>query len=112
MVTTLKGTNIELIATLRTFIDERVESIAKLLGQKQKEAAKMDIEVGRPSKHHRKGAVFYAEINLEVGPKLFRASAQDEDLHTAIDAVRDELKRQLRKYKTKKQSQHRRVRTA
>ena len=111
MVTTLKGTNVRLLPSIRTFVDERIESITRLLSSKHRDEAKMAVEVGKPSQHHRKGAVFYAEVTLEVGRKLFRATAEDEDMHTAVDLVRDDIKRQLRKEKTKTQSRRRKLRS-
>jgi len=61
--------------------------------------AEARVEVAKPSKHHRSGFVYYAEVNLKIGSRLFRAVAEHLDLHTAIDLARDEIERQIKEYK-------------
>jgi len=60
------------------------------------------VEIGLPSKHHHSGNIFYAEVNLKIGGKLLRATCQHEDLRNAIVDAKNELQRQLKKFKDKK----------
>lgn len=84
---------------LVVFVNEKIGSLDKLLGDGPISAK---VEIGLPSKHHRSGKIFYAEVNLKVGGKLFRATCQHEDLRNAIVDVKDELQSQIKKFKDKK----------
>ena len=67
-----------------------------------KSTATVLVEVGKPSKRHKSGPIFYAEANLKIDGKLLRAEATHADLRTAIDKVRDELHIQIKKFKERK----------
>ncbi|MBX4211235.1 MAG: HPF/RaiA family ribosome-associated protein [Candidatus Yanofskybacteria bacterium] len=79
--------NIELDNPLRTFIEEKMGDI--------------ELEISKPSQHHRKGPFYYAEANMNMEGKLLRAEAKHVDLRAAIVEVKDELKIQLGKLKEK-----------
>ncbi|MDO8495078.1 MAG: ribosome-associated translation inhibitor RaiA [bacterium] len=95
----LQAKNIDLTPSIKEFVDEKVGMISKLLNDKDEELAEARVEVGKPSRHHQSGFVFYAEINLKIGKQLLRATEEHLDLHTAIDAARDKIEMQLRKVK-------------
>ena len=92
--------NIELTPSIETWIDQKMATLMKLFkpGDQLTEAR---IEVGRPSKHHHTGPVHYAEINLKIGGVLLRAVSEHIDLRTAVDFARDEIERQVKKFKSK-----------
>lgn len=96
----LHAKNLELTPSIETFVNQKMDMIAKLFkpGDQLIEAR---VEIGKPSKHHQKGPVYYAEINLKIGGKLLRTTAEHFDLRTAIDFARDELERQIKKFKSK-----------
>ncbi|MBP7846441.1 MAG: HPF/RaiA family ribosome-associated protein, partial [Candidatus Pacebacteria bacterium] len=61
-----------------------------------------EVEIGRTTKHHNSGDIFKAEINLtQPGSKQVYAMAEEVDLYTAIDVVRDEAERVIVSKKTK-----------
>ena len=95
----LSGKNIKLDEPLKVFVEERIGGLEKFLGQGPIEAR---VEIGLPSKHHRSGKICYAEVNLKVGGKLLRATCQHEDMRNAIVDVKNELQRQIKKFKSKK----------
>ena len=64
----------------------------------------LTLELGRSTRHHHKGNVFYAEGNLSIGKKLLRAEVTDQDIHTACDLLKDELLGEINKLKEKKES--------
>ncbi len=97
----LHGTGIELTQSIKTHVENKIGSLEHLLDPKHADLAEIRVEVGRSTEHHHKGLVFYAEANLKMGKDFFRATANHEDLHAGINVVRDELERQLQKYKTK-----------
>lgn len=93
--------NITLDAPLTAFIESKIGSLEKFF---QKGPASVYVEIGKPSRRHKSGPIFYAEANLKVDGSLLRAEASHEDLRTAIDEVRDELHIQIKKLKEKQKS--------
>jgi|SRR3989344_1244768 len=92
--------NMELTPSINAVIEQKMQTLAKLFnpGDKVVEAR---IEVGKPSLHHQKGFVYYAEINIKIGSKLLRATEKHIDLRTAVDFARDDIERQIKKFKSK-----------
>ena len=95
------GLHMEVTPTIREHIEEKIGGLEHFLDPKHADLAEVRVEVGRSTQHHHKGNVFYAEANLKIGKEFFRATMQHEDLHAAINDVRDELERQFKKHKTK-----------
>lgn len=91
--------NITLDAPLQVFIDKKIGGLEKFLTDGP---ASVRVEIGKPSKHHRSGPIFHAEVNLKLGGKLLRGESDHKDLRTAIDEARDELHLQIKKLKEKK----------
>ena len=91
--------NIALDEPLRVFVEDKIGGLERLLGSGPIEAR---VEIGKSSRHHRSGPVFYAEVNLNIGGMLLRAEVEDKDLRTAIDLARDELHIQIKKFKEKR----------
>ena len=91
--------NIELDDPLRVFVTEKIGALARPLGS---EKFAVRVEIGKPSRHHRHGEVFYAEANLILGATVLRAQQSHHDLRAAIVDVRDELKIQIKKFKEKR----------
>lgn len=101
-----KATNITLSPAINEYLDKHTRKVAKLVGGNP--AIQCDIELGRASDHHNKGDIFRAEIHI-VGAGLDAyASAEREDLYSAIDTVRDEILHELKNRKDKRQSVMRR----
>lgn len=98
----IHGKNIELTEAIKSFVEEKIGVLQKLLPKTSSDLIQARVEVGKPSHHHHEGAVYYAEVNLKVGGKLMRANIEHEDLYTAIDRVRDEIERQIKKFKEKR----------
>lgn len=90
--------------SLKVFVNDKIGSLDNVLGHEKTEAK---VEIGLPSKHHRSGKIFYAEVNLKMGGKLIRASSRHEDLRSAIVEVKNELQRQIKKFKNKKKDESR-----
>ncbi|NQU84099.1 MAG: HPF/RaiA family ribosome-associated protein, partial [Parcubacteria group bacterium] len=58
--------------------------------------------------HHQKGDVFRAEADIRLAGKVLRVEATESDLKMAIVRVKDELQRQLNKYKDGARARERR----
>ncbi len=106
----IQATNFKLNGALNDFIDEKIGDLERGLGRADSEAVEARIEIGKPSEHHKKGDIFYAEVNLKMPGKLLRATSENWDLRIAITEVKDEIQRQIRKYKEKMIAKSRRPR--
>lgn len=97
----IRATNVDLTPSIKAFVEEKVGSIEKFIKPTDIQLAEARVEIGKPSKHHKTGAIYYAEINLKIGGQLFRGVAKHEDLRTAIDFARNEVEEQIKKTKRK-----------
>lgn len=100
----IKGTNLELTQSIKDYVEEKIGGLEKFFDQ----ILEARVEVGITTKHHQKGKIFRAEVNLEVPKKyIIRAEAERDDLYMAINEVKDELQRQIKKYKERMRSNFR-----
>lgn len=97
----IKGTNMELTEAIKDYVNEKIGGLDKYF----EGILAARVEVGLTSKHHQKGNIFRAEVNLEVPQQLLRAEATKDDLYIAINEVKEELKGQITKYKEKMRGQ-------
>ena len=91
--------NISSDIPLEKFVEEKIGGLDNVIGNDKSTAR---VEIGLPSKHHRSGKIFYAEVNLKMGGVLLRASCEHEDLRNAIVDVKNELQVQIKKFKDKR----------
>ena len=109
----IKTTNLELSQELRDYIQEKINSLekfAKIFQDKNyyngffsrgKPRVEVWVEVSRTTRHHQKGNIFRAEAQMRLPGKGLRAESERDDLKLAIAEVKDELQRELKKYKGK-----------
>lgn len=96
----IKATNLELTPSLRTFIEDKMGSLQKLLMRFDADGAVgIWVEVGRSTRHHKKGPVYLAEADVRLPGKIIRAGKEDFDLWAAVDVLKDDLKVEIKKYK-------------
>lgn len=93
--------NISLDEPLEVFIRDKIGGLEKFL-KDPNDLIEVRVEIGKPSRHHRSGRIYYAEVNLKMGGQLLRATCQHEDLRNAIVDVKNELQDQIKKFKGKK----------
>lgn len=92
-ITNIVATNMELTDAIRAYVEEKLLGLAKFCeGYSPCDCA---VEVGRTSQHHQKGEVWRAEAHLTIPGASIHAEHVAEELYAAIDAVKDEVKRQL-----------------
>lgn len=97
---TIKTKNFELTPAISEYIEKKVVAFEKLVDLEDT-TAKCAVEIGKPSKHHQTGEVFYAEFNVTIAGSSFRASENGETIYTAIDTAKDDMVRKLRRHKKK-----------
>lgn len=102
----LKTKNFALTPSIKTYLQEKLDALDKFLPKDESIFA--DVELAKTTKHHQKGDIFKAEVNLKLPGRLIRAVAEKWDLRVAIDAVKDELQREITMNKEKNISLYRR----
>ena len=103
----IKATNIELTPNLRQYIDKKIGELDEFI-QGIDTCVEAWVEIGKPSRHHRKGDVFYAKANIRLPRQGVRSEAKGSDLYLTIDQVKNELQRLLKKYKGKRDAKYKR----
>jgi len=94
----IKGTGIELTQAIKDYVYDKIGAVGKFFD----EILEAKVDIGLTTKHHQKGNIFRAEVNLRVPQKqLIRAEATSDDLYKSINEVKDRLQIELKKYKEK-----------
>lgn len=94
----IKGTGMDLTEAIKTYAQEKMETLQKFFDNIQH----IDIDVGMRSNHHNNsGSMFYAEVNMSIPGRLVRVVKEEADLYKAIDKVKDHLKVELEQEKEK-----------
>ena len=90
---------------IKNYIQEKIGGLVEqyLLKLDEKVDIPIEVEVKRET-HHKKGNVIYTEVNIKVPGKILRASTYALTVQAGIDEIEDDLKRQIKKYKEKKES--------
>lgn len=99
----IRSKNFDLTPAIDEYVSKKISSLEKFLDVKGEVLC--EVEIGRTTKHHNSGDIFKAEINIaQPGGKQIYVVAEEVDLYTAIDIVRDEAERAIvsrkNKYKT------------
>lgn len=106
MVINIKATNLKLTPAIEDYINQKIErDLAKFVRRlDEKGAAKLFIEIARTTRHHKQGDVFRAEADLRLPGKVLRAEAEEWDIRVAVDQIKDELQREIKKYKERRET--------
>jgi putative sigma-54 modulation protein len=83
----IKGLHFELTDAIQDYIHKKLAGLEKFL----KDGSKVEVEVGKTTRHHQNGDIFRAEININVKGKFHRAESEKSDLYAAIDEAREEM---------------------
>ena len=103
----IKSTNFDITPAIEEYVHRKISSLEKFLGVK--ENILCEVEIGRTTRHHKSGDIFRAEVNIiEPGNKQVYAVAEEADLYSAIDIVRDEAEREITTRKDKRNTLFRR----
>lgn len=96
----IKTRNVELTDSLEGLINKRMAGLKRLVKNFQ-ESSELLVEVEKETKHHRKGDIFGAEAMINLPGTKLVTRAHGENLSKVITEVKNELEREIRKYKTK-----------
>lgn len=97
MRTAIKATNINHTAAVDGYVDKKLSELDKLLHRKDMgELAR--VELGKLTKHHRSGKVFFAEVTIHLKRKDLRATGEGNDLYEAIDKMQAMILREVKRH--------------
>ena len=103
----IRTKNLELTASLKSFIEEKIGSLKKFINVLKKEEdkntlAEVFFEIEKESKHHNKGEVFRSEARILLPSKKIMAESSGDDLLLTVVETKDKLQQEIKKYKSKK----------
>lgn len=101
MKTIIHVARMEHTSAIEEYIKKKLASVERLIDANDT-SAKAAVEVGLDTKHHKKGDVFFAEIELHTRQKDYYCVERADDLYAAIDLVRDELVREVKSFREKR----------
>ena len=97
----IRSKNFDITPAIDDYVSKKVSSLEKFLDPNKETLA--EVEVERTTNHHKSGEIYRAEINIiEPGSKQVFVFAEEIDLYTAIDIMRDEAERAIVSKKTKR----------
>lgn len=98
----IKGTDMDLTPSISEHIHKKVSGLEKFINPSGDQEVFAEVEVALRSRHHRKGDIYKADINLTCNGKKYHADSKKSDLFTAIDDMVDSIERSVRKSREKK----------
>ncbi|HTK04893.1 MAG TPA: ribosome-associated translation inhibitor RaiA [Candidatus Eisenbacteria bacterium] len=94
----LKGKGLSLTEAIKAAIEQKLAVLDKKVA-KFGPSVNAEVEVGRTTKHHKKGELYRAEVHVRLPGKLVYAEALNKDLYAAIGAAVREASGQVASYK-------------
>ena len=91
--------NLEEARALTDITQQKLSTLEKFIAANQ--SVVCDAEFDKVAANS-KGDVFHFAVNLQVDGEMFRADATEENFEAAVDEVRNELDKLLRRNKSKK----------
>jgi len=99
-----KKKDFEITPNIQDYVQKKMETLERFLKSFGEGKMIAEVELGKSTGRQKSGEIFRAEINLNLGGKMFRAESEQEDLLAAIDEVRDDLEQEIKKFKEKKET--------
>ena len=96
----IRGENLEVTDSLRTYVEEKVAKIEKYFNEDKELTAKVNLKVYREK-------TAKVEVTIPLGTMTLRAEDTSQDMYGSIDLVVDKIERQIRRNKTKIEKKHR-----
>lgn len=102
----LQGKNLELTLAIEDYVLRKVTNLEKLLSRIDTEKGEVMVhfEVEKTTNHHKAGEIFHASCKIVIEGKKFYAENDNEDLYSAIDAVKEILFNEIDKNKDRRQT--------
>ncbi len=96
----------EITGAINDYVIKRVTNLEKVLSNMEENGgeAVVNFDIAKSTNHHKNGNVFHADCLIQIQGQEFYGSADEEDLYAAIDAVKENLFREISKNKDRKQT--------
>lgn len=95
----------ELTDAIRDYIEKRLNFTEKFF---KKNEPNIFIEIGKTTKHHKRGDFYRAEFHIEIDGKDYYTVAEKEDLYDSIDEAKEGVVRQINEQKNRRQTLYKR----
>jgi len=104
----IKTKNLKLTDDLKNLIQNKISRLKKFISIFKEESSKekkgkmlseVFFEIEKETRHHKKGNIFRAEAVMRLPGRKLVAKTHNDDLKKTVVAVKDELEREIRKYK-------------
>ena len=93
----IRGKNIDVTEAIKSYIEEKIGRLDKYFDKPAEYTASVNVKVN--------GNLQIVEVTIPMKKVILRAEESNSDLYASIDLVSEKLERQIRKNKTKKESQ-------
>lgn len=97
----IKYTNIDSTKAIEKYVQQKV-GVLKKMARRDSDIQDIRVEIGKTSNHHKHGPHFFTKVEATVQGRLFVAEEKSENLYASVDAVREEILREVRKDKEKR----------
>jgi ribosomal subunit interface protein len=97
----IKTKNLDLTPKITNYIHEKLNVIEKFISSEGDKEILAKIDIGLRSRHHQKGDVYKAEANVNHEGKSYNATALGSTIEEAVDKLRDEIGRVIKRKKNK-----------
>ena len=110
----IKYTEIEPSEAIKTYVNKKISSLEKLVKgierhkPENEEVVQAWVEVGKTTRHHKEGKVWYAECQMRFPGQSFRATSTNYEMNQAIDEMTCKMEELIREYKDKQESRRKR----
>src|SRR5689334_13398540 len=98
----IKTLDMQLTPAISAYLEKRIAHLDKFIDGSIAESLMCYVELGKSTRHHKKGDFFKTELTVNTGGKSFRAEAEESDLYASIDVATDEMAEELKSFKDKK----------
>lgn len=96
----LQGSKLLLTDALKEYVTKRLMPLERYLKRFERDGdVLLEVEIARSTRHHRKGDVYYIELNLSLPKKMIRIEQDDADVRAGIDVAHQRLKAAVEAYK-------------
>ena len=103
----IKFTKVKRDESLEGKTVELISKLEKFLKIKNEDGFRCEVELAKTTNHRKQGEIFRVEANLSVYGKMFRNEAEAPNLQTALDKCFQNLKEEVKKWKSKKITKNR-----
>jgi len=96
--------NLEITPRLRSYVDKKVGKLVRYLPDIDEARVDLGVENTRSNAHRQ-----VAQMTVRIQGTILRAEERAPDIFTAIDATLDKMRRQISRYKTRRQDRWQRA---